>query len=406
MADNTYKASDARRILKQGRQLVKRARKVLPEPALVRAKSVMDELEAAVKSKDAEAINSAAVQANQQVEGPLSVARKSKTVEFFESIGLALLLALALRGLVVEAFQIPSGSMEPTLLVGDHLFVAKFSYGLRVPFTNHYLLQWRDIERGDIVVFEFPVGEVRTQFGIACLTQRIEQYRRLNGGYPEGLPALDDVPVPTNCRPLDGPTDAWGSPWVYELAGETYRIYSLGADKAPGTGDDLTAMNSAFVRRAEDAETIVGLDNCYDNAEMSMTKNYIKRVIGLAGDVVEIRDGHLMVNGVPFVYGDPEPGPRIPQAPGMSFISQTETMDNGTSYTTQLVRGALGDFGPITVREGHVFTMGDNRDNSLDGRCWGQVPEQSVKGAAQVIFFSRDRRTGSVRWNRIFDWIH
>lgn len=406
MADHTYKASDARRVLKHGRQLLKRARKILPAPALERATAVMTELETALKSRDADAINSATVLANQQIEGPLSVAQKSKAAEFFESVGLALLLALALRGLVVEAFQIPSGSMEPTLLVGDHLFVAKYSYGLRIPFTNHYLMRWHDIERGDIVVFEFPVDEVRTQFGIACLTQRVEQYRRLNGGYPDGLDALQDVPVPGNCRPLDGPTDAWGTPWFYDLSGESYRLYSAGADREAGTGDDLTSLNSTFIRRAEDAETVVGLDNCYDHAEMSMTKNYIKRVIGLAGDVVEIRQGRILVNGVPFEYGAPQAGPPIPQAPNMSFTSRTETMDNGTTYTTQLVRGQMADFGPITVRPEHVFAMGDNRDNSLDGRCWGQVPEQSVKGAAQIIFFSRDRRSGGIRWSRILDWIH
>jgi signal peptidase I len=86
----------------------------------------------------------------------LGFARKSTFREYAESIGVAVLIALVLRAFVVEAFKIPSGSMIPTLEVGDHIFVNKFSYGLRVPFTKDppmHFTEWGQVERGDVVVF-------------------------------------------------------------------------------------------------------------------------------------------------------------------------------------------------------------------------------------------------------------
>ena len=131
----------------------------------------------------------------------------------------------------------------------------------------------------------------------------------------------------------------------------------------------------------------------------------IKRVIGLSGDRVRMEDRVLYVNDVPIERTDERTfdaeRQRIP------MLSATETMDNGASYGVYNVGGTLGQvsFDEITVREDHVFVMGDNRDNSSDGRCWGQVPIANIKGTALFIFFSRDRRDGSVRWDRLFDAI-
>ena len=86
----------------------------------------------------------------------LSFARKSTLREYAESIGVAVAVALLLRAFVVEAFQIPSGSMIPTLEVGDHIFVSKFSYGLSIPFTDIKILQYSQPKRGDVIVFKFP----------------------------------------------------------------------------------------------------------------------------------------------------------------------------------------------------------------------------------------------------------
>ncbi|MDO8644325.1 MAG: signal peptidase I [bacterium] len=85
--------------------------------------------------------------------------KKGKVREYTESLLLALLIAFFLRSFVVEAFKIPSGSMIPTLVIGDHIFVNKFVYGLRVPFTKKWMKQFRHPERGEVIVFGWPVDE-------------------------------------------------------------------------------------------------------------------------------------------------------------------------------------------------------------------------------------------------------
>jgi signal peptidase I len=88
----------------------------------------------------------------------LSRRRKNKSIfrEYFEAICVAIILALFIRTFVVQAFKIPSGSMLPTLLIGDHLLVNKFIYGIRVPFTGKILVPIKDPKHGDVVVFRFP----------------------------------------------------------------------------------------------------------------------------------------------------------------------------------------------------------------------------------------------------------
>ncbi len=79
--------------------------------------------------------------------------------EYVEAFATAIVLALIIRALIIQAFKIPSGSMEPTLLVGDHILVSKFIYGMHIPFTNHVILPLENPKEGDVVVFEYPKDE-------------------------------------------------------------------------------------------------------------------------------------------------------------------------------------------------------------------------------------------------------
>ncbi|MCP4690151.1 MAG: signal peptidase I [Desulfobacterales bacterium] len=193
---------------------------------------------------------------------------KSALRENVEAILVAVVLALFIRAFVVQAFKIPSGSMKETLQIGDHILVNKFIYGIRLPFTNQSIIPVSRPERGDIVVFRFP---------------------------------------------------------------------------------------------------------------MDPAKDFIKRVVGVAGDKIHIRDKKVYINGEEqnheyAVFKDPHvlPTPR----------------DN---------------LGPRTVPENAVFVMGDNRDNSNDGRFWGFVDQKHWRGKAFIIYWSWDNEDDhfGVRWSRI-----
>jgi signal peptidase I len=184
--------------------------------------------------------------------------RKSTIREYFESIVIAVILALFVRTWVVQAFKIPTGSMENNLLIGDHLLVNKFVFG---PTTglDRAIMPVRDITRGDIVVFKYPVE-------------------------PE--------------------------------------------------------------------------------------RDFIKRVIGLPGDTIELRAKKVYVNGQPL------------DEPYVHFLT---TSSEGSEVTSIDVRER---YGPVTVPSGQYFVMGDNRDNSQDSRYWGYLPRGYVKGKAMMIYWS------------------
>jgi len=196
-------------------------------------------------------------------------ARKGKVREYAEAFGVALLIALVVRTLLLQAFKIPSSSMENTLLVGDHIFVNKFVYGYHVPYTKGRILRFSTPKRGDIIVFVFP----------------------------------------------------------------------------------------------EDPK-----------------KDFIKRVIAVPGDTVEIRQKAVLVNGKPL----DEPYVRF--ADGKNTDGFPRARDN---------------LPPVRVPEGKLFMMGDNRDRSYDSRFWGFVDMDAVIGKALFIYFSIDWNQG-IRWTEVW----
>lgn len=195
--------------------------------------------------------------------------RRSRFRENAEAIFIAVLIALFIRTFVVQAFKIPSGSMKPTLQIGDHILVNKFAYGVKIPYLNTVLLPVGSPERGDIVVFKYPLDP---------------------------------------------------------------------------------------------------------------RKDFIKRVVGIPGDVVEIRDKVVYVN------------------------HQRLNHDVGVFTDPHIMPGTLrprDNLGPVTVPAGHLFVMGDNRDESFDSRFWGFVPLRDVSGKAFIIYWSWDSEGFRIRWGRL-----
>lgn len=199
---------------------------------------------------------------------------KSKLQEYIEAIILAILIAFFIRTFVIQAYKIPSGSMKPTLLIGDHILVTKFNYGVKLPLIRSTLIPVGTPKRGDIVVFIYP----------------------------------------------------------------------------------------------EDR-----------------SKDFIKRLVGLPGDTVEVRNKQILVNGLPWndTYGV--------HADSMIIPGSVQPRDN---------------FGPVTVPDGSLFVMGDNRDESFDSRFWGFVPMKDVLGKALIIYWSWNSDNHDVRWSRLGTILH
>ena len=196
-------------------------------------------------------------------------------VEWMKTFLVAVVLFFFVRAFFVEAFKIPSGSMERTLLVGDFLLVNKLVYGAEIPFTGVRLPAVRQPQRGDVLVFQFP--------------------------------------------------------------------------------NDLT-------------------------------KNYVKRVVGVAGDTVGMSDGALTVNGVTvaesYVYRtEPNYDPSQEE-----FRWQRNFLVR--SAEARMEHPSRNNWGPLVVPEQSYFVLGDNRDNSADSRYWGFVPDSLVRGQPLFVYFS------------------
>ena len=188
--------------------------------------------------------------------------KKSTVREYFESIVIAVILALFVRTFVLQAFKIPTGSMENNLLIGDHLLVNKFVDAPTASSLERALLPIGRIRRGDVLVFKYPVEPDR---------------------------------------------------------------------------------------------------------------DFIKRVIGLPGETLQLKEKKIYINGTPL------------DEPYVHFLEEPHRNAELSEVTSSDVRE---NYGPVTVPPDQYFMMGDNRDNSADSRYWGFMPRDYVKGKALLIYWS------------------
>jgi len=207
--------------------------------------------------------------------------REPIVTEYARSFFPVLLLILLFRSFIAEPFKIPSGSMMPTLLVGDFILVNKFAYGLRLPVVNTKILSIGEPKRGDVFVFRYP----------------------------------------------ENPKE-----------------------------------------------------------------DYIKRVIGLPGDEIVYRNKTLYINGkeIGESYLGPYTGPSEPSRSMAGAQVKQEQLDDVSHRIMELPQIQVGHEGTWKVPDGYYFAMGDNRDNSLDSRFWGFVPEANLVGRAMVIWMNLD----------------
>ena len=209
--------------------------------------------------------------------------KKSVPREYFESLAIAVILALFVRTWVFQAFKIPTGSMERNLLIGDHLIVNKMIFSPAATGLERAVMPARPIRRGEVVVFKYP--------------------------------------------------------------------------KEP-------------------------------------ERDFVKRVVGLPGDTLELHRKTVYINGQPLTE------------PYVQFLDAPST---GGPPRTDDVRE---EYGPVTVPPNQYFMMGDNRDNSEDSRYWGFMPASYVKGKALFIYYSFEDNGSlasilkATRWDRLFNRVH
>ncbi len=308
-------ASDARRLaLRQRRRLTKKVREELESAAA--------EVDAAVKADDPDRLSVALHALDALWSDHLAAGTKPIWREYGEAMLLAALLALSVRAFVVEPFRVPSGSMAPTLLAGDHVFVSRLAYAVRVPFTRWRVVQLGTPRRGDVVVFESP-RDPSTH-----LVKRV-------------------VGIPGD---------------VVELREQV--LYVNGVPQPRSAEGDV-----AYEERGEETGTPF-LDTCRRYRE-SLAKGPLS-----------------------------EPDPDVEGAPEARW--QAAASAGVATYDIMQCRRVrlASREGPYeVVRPGHVFVLGDNRDRSADGRSAGgwQVPLESVHGRVELVFWSWGLRGGKPR---------
>lgn len=194
--------------------------------------------------------------------------------EYAKAIITALILAMLIRTYIIQAFKIPSGSMIPTLLVGDHILVNKFLYGTKIPFSGKRAFMFKKPERGDIIVFKYPENP---------------------------------------------------------------------------------------------------------------SKDFIKRVVAIEGDVIESKNKMVHVNG--------------------NKVNEPYAQHTDSSMRPMGIE-PRDNFGPVIVPKNKYFVMGDNRDQSYDSRYWGYVDIKDVKGKALILYWSWDSEKSWVRLGRIGSLVH
>lgn len=359
-----------RRIRKEAAILVRDARAALSLKNGLRGKggdleTVTSEVEKGLVDKDMTKVRRQLPVLDALVDELVKRPPKSTTRDYVESIGAAILIALALRAFVIEAFKIPSSSMYPTLEIGDHIFVNKFIYGVRIPWTRTKLFELRGPKRGEVIVFIYPCDPERDYIKrvIALAGDTVEV--RCNVVYVNGKANPSKMVEGETChyKDYDERDDRW-----FNRQCSRYRETVDGGDY--DTYHD-------FERPTRDAKTLHG-DPQGDSRDFP--------TIG--------------TRSAPSCSNSEESGKaaNIPQVKGI--ITETKS---------EAVAGACDAQINYKVPPGHVFVMGDNRNNSNDSRVWGSVPIENIKGKALFIWLSYEHWSpldwGGIRWDRIGNFV-
>ena len=363
-----------RRVRKEARLLVRDARAALGVKKGLRGKAgdletVSAEVEKGLADGDLQRVRRGLPALDSLVDELVKRPPKSTTRDYIESIGAAVLIALALRAFVIEAFKIPSSSMYPTLEIGDHIFVNKFIYGVRIPYTSTKLFELRGPRRGEVIVFMQPCEPDRDYIKrvVALAGDTVEV--RCNVVYVNGKAVPNKLLQGEGCTYDD--YDEYNKKWSPKLCS----LYQ----ETVGGEDYQTFHDVGRPRRDEQQRSGGGL-------QMSDDKDF-PRLDGT----------HLPPSCATQTDGEPLKAPN--QLPGK--LVETRPIGSVGVCEQQL---------HYVVPEGHVFAMGDNRANSNDSRYWGAVPIENIKGKALFIWLSYSHWDpmdwSGIRFDRVGNFVH
>jgi signal peptidase I len=350
--------------------------------------------------------------------------KKSPTREWVDALVFAVIAATIIRGLFIEAFTIPTPSMERSLLVGDFLFVSKVNYGARTPVTplafpvaHHTMpvigtksyLEWiklpyyrlpglGNVERNDVVVFNYPMEDFRP-------IDKQENYIKRCVGISGDTLEVRDARVFINGVGEEMPKESQGS-YMVRTDGNAFNGKTLESMNITEYGQYAEEGNFMFTLTKEQKEKLAKFSNV-------QTVQEAIRPRGQYVDYVFPHDAKLGWNEDNF-------GPLIIPAKGMKLNlsmaniemykraievyegNKVEIKDDGIYIAGQKTDS-------YTFQMNYYFMMGDNRHNSLDSRFWGFVPENRIVGKALFIWMSWDSNAeffSKIRWNRLFRGIH
>ncbi len=306
--------------------------------------------------------------------------RKSATREYFEAIFWAVFLALLIRAFVFEAFRIPTGSMIPTLQVHDHLFVNKFIYGLKIPFTRIKFLEFRAPHRGEIIVFEYPYDDDPDSTGKDLIKRvvavpgdrvRLQNNRLILNG--------DQVPA-QQTQVFGGCGEGGQSVRACDNAPASWCVYA-----ADGEGGERQVLGHFAARGDAQAQSLA-----MDGYACASYHECLGGIAFTSQIRVPVERGGLWRGQV----NDPDwPPPRFEAGRFGPHARRYAPPENG-------------DWPEFVVPEGHLLMMGDNRDNSKDGRFFGLVPYDAVKGKAGFVWFAYKDDFYRPNFDRIGTLVH
>ncbi len=371
-----------RRVRKEASVLVKEGRAALDLKRGLRGKAgeleeVVSDVEAGLKAKDLLRVRRGLPALDSLIDELIKRPAKSTMRDYIESILAAVMIALALRAFVIEAFKIPSSSMYPTLEIGDHIFVNKFIYGVRIPWTNTKLFELRGPKRGEVIVFMQPCETERDYIKRVVATEGQTVEVRCNVVY------IDDVPVKSEL--------------VAEADGGKCRYEDY--DDRPLTPPPETRWHWKECSRYRETVENGAYETFHESDRPERDKD---RANG--GDPHGDQKDFPQDTHPRYCSYQPEGENRRAenQKPGKVIVTQP-TLDGVGAK-------ACGLNMKYEVPAGHVFVMGDNRANSNDSRYWGPVPVENIKGKALFIWLSyRDwslTNWGQIRWSRIGNFVH